>query len=169
MCISSQLRRGLVAVIGFCSAVTSQAVAGESTGAPWLRLPVIESPLATIHLRKLARMVLNYGKASADNHPIALGPARARLLWQKKWKWPEAGRDQKLAGGLIGGPVLSVDVPFGPLDRLFSLETRLCTSRYEYPDLSGGRMLLDELGNPGDQRQSLEAGLYLNLAFDGFF
>jgi hypothetical protein len=60
-------------------------------------------------------------------------------------------------------------VPFGIRRELLSLETRFCSSRYAYPDRGTARVLLDELADPQSQRQSLEAGLYLNLAFDGLY
>lgn len=125
--------------------------------------------MAHINLRKIARKVLRWGQPSADNQPIWLGPARARLLWQKTWKWPASGGAHQLPGGLKGGPVLSIDVPLLPISHLLSLETRLCSSRYAYPERRSSRLLLEELADPQRQRQSIEAGLYVNLAFDRLF
>lgn len=167
---SSRARLGLVALFGiFTSLAPRSAPAADAQPISWLRLPSFESPVATINLRKIARKVLRLGKPGADNQPIWLGPARARLLWQKTWRWPESGKDHRPAGGLLGGPVISIDVPLVPLDEVVSVETRLCSSRYAYPAWQSGRLVLDELTDPRSERQSLEAGLYFNFAFDGMF
>jgi hypothetical protein len=64
------------------------------------------------------------------------------------------------------GPVVSIDVP---LERLFSLEGRFSSSRYAYPERDNRRLVLVELADPQNERQSLEAGLYLNFAFEALF
>ena len=162
-------RLGLFAVLTLSNSLSSRSSASELPTVSWLRLPSLESSVATINLRKLTRKVLHWGEPGADNLPIWLGPARARLLWQKTWRWPDSGKDHKLPGGLLGGPVLSLEMPLDPVADALSLETRFCSSRYAYPDRGSGRILLEELADPRNQRQSLEAGLYLNVAFDGLF
>lgn len=162
-------RLGLFAVLTFSNSFTMRSSASELPRVSWLRLPSLESPVATINLRKLARKVLHWGEPGADNLPLWLGPARARLLWQKTWRWPDSGKDHKLPGGLLGGPVISIDMPLDPINKMLSLETRLCSSRYAYPDRGSSRILLEELADPRSERQSFEAGLYLNIAFDRLF
>jgi len=125
--------------------------------------------MKVVHLRKLARMVLKFGKASEDEDPIRLGPASARLFWQKKWKWHEPTPHQKIAGGLLGGPILSIGVPLRTLGGLFSVELRLCSFRYTYADLRPERMVLEELADPHGEHQSLEAGLHLTLPLPKIF
>ncbi len=169
MQLCSLIRIGLMAVIAAYGLIASRSGAAEPAALSAVRLVSLENPVSTVNLRKLVRKLLHFGEASADNQPIWLGPARARLLWQKTWRWPESAREHKLPGGLLGGPVLSIDVPFGIRRELLSLETRFCSSRYAYPDRGTARVLLDELADPQSQRQSLEAGLYLNLAFDGLY
>lgn len=161
------VRIGLFAGVLSHGFVAARSSAAEPVALSAVRLSSLDNPLATINLRKVVRRLLHWGEASADNHPIWLGPARARLFWQKTWKWPESSRDHKLPGGLLGGPVLSIDLPIGPLHQLLSLETRFCSSRYAYPDRGTARVLLDELADPQNERQSLEAGLYLNIALGG--
>jgi hypothetical protein len=163
------IRIGLMAVIAAYGLIASRSGAAEPAALSAVRLVSLENPVSTVNVRKLVRKLLHFGEASADDQPIWLGPARARLLWQKTWRWPDSARDHKLPGGLMGGPMLSIDVPFGTQRELVSLETRLCTSRYAYPDRGTTRILLDELADPQNQRQSLEAGLYLNFAFDGLY
>jgi hypothetical protein len=133
-----------------------------------LRQSSFESPTKVIHLRKVARKVLSLGKQSEDEQPIRLGPARARLLWKDNWKWPESARDQKMPGGLLGGPVLSIDLPLKPVARAVSVETRFCSSRYAYPNQKTHRIVLEELADPQKERQSVEAGVYLNFSFGQF-
>jgi hypothetical protein len=123
--------------------------------------------MKVVHLRKLARKVLHFGNPSEDEDPIRLGPASARLFWQKKWKWYEPTPQPKFAGGLLGGPILSIGMPL--LGGLFSFELRLCSFRYTYADLRSERMLLDELADPHGQHQSLEGGLYLTLPLPEIF
>lgn len=166
----SRARLGLITLFGISAAASSRAAAAaDAQPISWLRLPSLESPVATINLRKIARKVLRLGSPGTDNQPIWLGPARARLLWMKTWRWPESGKDYRIAGGLIGGPVLSIDVPLPLFREAFSLETRLCSSRYAYPAWQSQRLLLEELTNPEKERQSVEAGFYFNIAFDRIF
>lgn len=166
---SSLVRIGLVAGVASYGLVAARSNAAEPVALSSVRLSSLDNPLAPINLRKVVRRLLHWGEASADNHPIWLGPLRAKLLWQKTWRWPESSKDHKLPGGLLGGPVLSIDVPLGPLHELLSVETRFCSSRYAYPDRGTARVMLDELADPQNQRQSLEAGLYLNISFDGLY
>jgi len=121
-----------------------------------------------VQLRKLARKMLHWGRASEDEQPIRLGPASARLFWQRKWKWPEPTADQKVAGGLLGGPMLSIGVPLRALGRWFAIETRFSSFRYAYADLQSHRIALHELAAPHGQQQSVEGGLYLCLPFGIF-
>lgn len=147
---------------------TRPSVASDVRTSP-VRLISSDNPLNVIPLRKIARKVLSLGKQSEDNVPIQLGPARASLLWQKKWKWHESTRDRKLPAGFLGGPVLSLDLPLAPLGRLFSLETRIASFRYADPKHQAHRVVLDELADPQGQRQSVEAGLYINVALSRLF
>jgi hypothetical protein len=125
--------------------------------------------MKVVHLRKLARKVLQWGSASQDEDPIQLGPASARLFWQTKWKWPEPTAYQKLAGGLLGGPILSIGVPLRAFGARFSLDLRLCSFRYVYADLSSERIVLAELADPHGQHQSFEGGLSLTLPLPRIF
>jgi hypothetical protein len=154
--------------LGALTSFTKRAAAVDPTHASWLRLPSLESYTSVIHVRKIARKVLHFGTNSEDENPIWLGPARARLLWQKKWKWPEPTRELKVPGGLLGGPVLSIDLPFRSLGQLFSLETRLCSFRYAHADQQTRRTVLEELADPQDQSQSVEGRVYLNMSFSLF-
>jgi hypothetical protein len=168
----SNARRACLAGLGLSSCLTlwaAHATASDPMAAPWLRLPAFEASTKVIHVRKLANTLFHFGARSEDESPIQLGPATARLLWQKKWKWPEASRDQKIPGGLLGGPMLSIDLPLGPLGSVFSLETRFCSFRYAYADLQTRRVMLEELADPQDQRQSLEGRLYLNISLASLF
>lgn len=145
------------------SSSSLRAAAAEARAPSWLRLPILDSPMQIIHVRKLARKVLHLGALDEDESPLWLGPARARLFWQEKWKWPDWSRDQKAAGGLLGGLALSIDMPFGNIDRSFSLETRVCSFRYARANLQTRRDLLAELADPQEVRQSFEGGLYLHF------
>jgi hypothetical protein len=151
------------------SAWAARAAAADPMSAAWLRLPAFEASTKVIHVRKIANTLFHFGARSEDENPIQLGPATARLLWQKKWKWPEASREQKIPGGLLGGPMLSIDLPLGPLGSLFSLETRFCSFRYAYADLQTRRVMLEELADPRDQHQSFEGRLYLNISLASLF
>lgn len=133
------------------------------------RLQSLESSVKVIPLRKIARKILSLGKQSEDNVPIWLGPARANLLWQKTWKWHESTRDRKLPAGILGGPMLSFDLPLAPLGRLFSIETRIASFRYAHARHKTQRLVLDELADPQGERQSFEAGLYLNISLSRLF
>ncbi|HKO93943.1 MAG TPA: hypothetical protein VJU61_22470 [Polyangiaceae bacterium] len=147
-----------------------RAAAGDPGGVvSWRPAAATENSLKTVHLRKLARKVLHWGKASEDEEPIRLGFASARLLWQKKWKWYEPTPQPKFAGGMLGGPVLSIGVPLRTLSGLLSIEVRLCSFRYVYADLRSERMLLEELADPHEEHQSLEAGLHLTLPLPEIF
>lgn len=146
-----------------------RAAAADIGRASWRPAAAPDNSMKIVHLRKLARMVLHSGKASQDEDPIRLGFASARLLWQKKWKWYEPAPQPKFAGGLMGGPVLSIGVPLRALGGSFSFELRLCSFRYAYADLRSERMMLEELADPHDEHQSLEAGLHLTLPLPKFF
>ena len=146
-----------------------RVAAGDIGLASWRPAGVAQNSMKIVHLRRLARTVLHLGKASEDEDPIHLGPASARLLWQKKWKWYEPTPQPKFAGGLMGGPILSIGVPLRALGGLFSLELRLCSFRYAYADLRSERMLLDELADPHGEHQSFEGGLYLTLPLPAIF
>jgi hypothetical protein len=158
----------LLVLISFAALSTRPSSASDVRTSP-LRLNSVETPLNVIPVRKIARKLLSMGKQSEDNVPIWLGPARANLLWQKKWKWHESTRDRKLPAGFLGGPVLSLDLPLSPLGRLFSLETRIASFRYAHAKHNTHRLVLDELADPQEQRQSVEAGLYINVALSRLF
>ena len=147
----------------FCSA--NRAAAGDAGFLAWRT----DSPAKIVHLRKLARKILHLGHVSEDEEPIVLGPLTTRLFWQKKWKWPGPAADQKTPGGLLGGPMLSIGLPLRALGRLFSIETRFCSFRYTDADLQSKRMVMEEIADPRDQRQSLEGALYLNVPLSGLF
>jgi hypothetical protein len=151
----------------FCS--TNRAAAADAALRSARPAPGTDSPVKVVHLRKLARKILNWGHASEDEEPIRVGPIATRLFWHKKWKWPEPAAHQKVAGGLLGGPMLSIGLPIRALGRLFSIETRLCSFRYAYADLQSKRMLMEELADPHDEHQSLEGGLYLTLPLPRLF
>lgn len=148
--------------------ITHTSAAGDLPPST-LRLPSLDHPLKVIPVRKIARKLLSLGKQRDDNIPLRMGPAYASLLWQKKWKWHESTRDRKLPAGILGGPVLSFSLPLAPLGRLFSLETRIASFRYVHARHRSRRSVLDELANPQDERQSVEAGLYLNIALSRLF
>jgi hypothetical protein len=157
-----------LAIITLAALSTRQSAAGDIPLSP-LRVTSSDNPLNVIPVRKIARKILSMGKQSEDNVPIRLGPARANLLWQKKWKWHESTRDRKLPAGFLGGPVLSLDLPLAPLGRLFSLETRIASFRYAHAKHKTQRLVLEELADPQGERQSVEAGLYLNVALNRLF
>jgi len=159
---------GLIALAGL-TCWGKRVAAGDIGLASWRPAGVAQNSMKIVHLRRLARTVLHLGKASEDEDPIHLGPASARLLWQKKWKWYEPTPQPKFAGGLMGGPILSIGVPLRALGGLFSLELRLCSFRYAYADLRSERMLLDELADPHGEHQSFEGGLYLTLPLPAIF
>jgi hypothetical protein len=154
--------------LGLLSSSSLRAAAAEARAPSWLRLPILESSMQAIHIRKLARKLFHLGVHSEDESPLWLGPARARLFWQEKWKWPDWSRDQKAAGGLLGGLALSIDMPFGHVDHSFSLETRVCSFRYARSNLQTRRDLLEELADPQELRQSFEGGLYLHIPIGVF-
>jgi hypothetical protein len=170
MQVSSRARLVCLVALGFWMLETRLVAATTvaPTLAAALRQSSLESPTKVIHLRKVARKVLSLGHQSEDEQPIRLGPARARLLWQKNWKWPEFSREQKMPGGLLGGPVLSIDLPLKRIARALSVETRFCSSRYAYPSQKTQRIVLEELADPQTERQSVEGGLYLNFSFGAF-
>jgi hypothetical protein len=168
MQLLSRTRPLFFILVAFAALSTRQSVASDVRASP-LRLNSVENPLNVIPVRKIARKLLSMGKQSEDNVPLQLGPARANLLWQKKWKWHESTRDRKLPAGFLGGPVLSLDLPLAPLGRLFSLETRIASFRYAHAKHKGQRLVLDELADPQEQRQSVEAGLYINIALSRLF
>jgi hypothetical protein len=163
----TRTRSLFIVIVAFAALSTRQSSADVLTSP--LRLSSLENPLNVIPLRKIARKVLSMGKQSEDNVPIRIGPASANLLWQKKWKWHESTRDRKLPAGFLGGPVLSFDLPLAPLGRLFSLETRIASFRYAHARHSTQRLVLEELADPQGERQSVEAGLYLNVALSRLF
>lgn len=168
MQLLSRARSLFLIIVAFAAASTRQSAASDIRTSP-LRLNSLENPVNVIPIRKIARKLLSLGKQSEDNVPIQLGPARANLLWQKKWKWHESTRDRKLPAGILGGPMLSFDFPLAPLGRLFSLETRIASFRYAHAKHTTYRLVLDELADPQEQRQSVEAGLYINVALSRLF
>jgi hypothetical protein len=155
--------------LGILSFLTSHARASETTLIPWFTFQSPESSLKIVRVRQLARKLLHWGGGAEHESSISLGPACAQLFWQKKWKWPEAGREQRLPGGSLGGPMLSIALPLKALGRLFSIETRLSSYHYVSVDLDSRRTLLDELGDPHDQSQSVEGGLYFTMSLAGLF
>jgi hypothetical protein len=156
--------------LGVVSCFTSRAAASDATFIPWFALPSPESSLKVIQVGKLARKLLHWRDSAENDATFSLGPACAQLFWQKKWKWPESVlRGQKLPGGSLGGPMLSIGLPWKALGRLFSIETRLSSYRYVAADLDSQRILLDELGDPHDQYQSVEGGLYVTMSLAGLF
>jgi hypothetical protein len=162
-------------IVGYWTSLAAHARAADALPSFRLTLPSWESPVKEIQLRKIASKLLRLGASSGQNDAIWIGPARARLLWKQKWSWSGSGagaraaHDQSIAAGLVGGPILSFDIPLGPLAALFSLETQFCSLRYRYSDANTGRTLIDELADPRTQRQSLEGGLYLNIALGTLF
>jgi hypothetical protein len=60
--------------------------------------------------------------------------------------------------------MLSVDLPLTPFGSVLSLESRLCALRYRFERSSSRRLVSEELVNPRRKRESIEAGLYLNIA-----
>ena len=168
MQLHSRTRSSFLVIFALAALGTRQSAAGDVPPSP-LRASSSDNPLNVIPLRKIARKILSMGKQSEDNVPIRLGPARANLLWQKKWKWHESTRDRKLPAGFLGGPVLSLDLPLAPLGRLFSLETRVASFRYAHAKHGAHRLVLEELADPQGERQSVEAGLYLNVALSRLF
>lgn len=144
------------------SSFTSAATASEVGLRGWLP-GYSETPAKLVPVRKIARKLLHLGRLDEDERPIQLGPAGARLFWQKKWKWPVPAAEQSIACGLLGGPMLSVGLPLRALGQLFSLETRLSSFRYADADLQSKRTVIDELSNPQQQRQSLEGGVYFTM------
>lgn len=168
MQLLSRARSLFLIIVAFAAMSTRQSAAGDLRTLP-LRLNSLENPVNVIPIRKIARKLLSMGKQSEDNVPIQLGPARANLLWQKKWKWHESTRDRKLPAGILGGPMLSLDLPLAPLGHLFSLETRIASFRYAHAKHTTHRLVLDELADPREQRQSVEAGLYINVALSRLF
>jgi hypothetical protein len=159
---------GFIALAGL-TCWGKRAAAGNIGLASWRPAAATENSIKVVHLRKLARTLLHFGNASEDEDPIRLGPASARLFWQKKWKWYEPTPKPKFAGGLMGGPIVSIGVPLRALGGFFSIELRLCSFRYSSADLHSERMLLDELADPHREDQSLEAGLYLTLPLPEIF
>jgi hypothetical protein len=147
---------------------TSAATASEVGLRGWLP-GYSETPAKLVPVRKIARKLLHLGSLEEDERPIQLGPAAARLFWQKKWRWPVAAADQNIACGLLGGPMLSVGLPLRALGQLFSLETRLSSFRYADADLQSKRTVLDELSNPQQQHQSLEGGVYFTMPLFDLF
>jgi hypothetical protein len=144
------------------------ALAGYASGAPprqaWMGPAHVDTTVKPIHLRKVARKILGMGEEKRDEVPLLLGPVRARVWWRKGWKWNESSLDTRLPHGMQGGPMLSLDLPLAP-SHVLSLETQLCALRYVFAKSSSSRLLSDELIDPQRRRQSLEAGLYLNVSF----
>jgi hypothetical protein len=147
---------------------TSAATASDAGLRGWLP-GYSEAPAKLVPVRRIARKLLRLsvrgsgGRIDEDERPFQLGPAGARLFWQKKWKWPVPAAEQSIACGLLGGPMLSVGLPLRALGQLFSLETRLSSFRYADADLQSKRTVIDELSNPQQQRQSFEGGVYITL------
>lgn len=168
MQLLSRARSLVLITFALAALSTRQSTASDVRTSP-VRMSSSDNPLNVIPLRKIARKILSLGKQSEDNVPIWLGPARANLLWQKQWKWHESTRDRKLPAGILGGPVLSLDLPLTPLGRLFSLETRIASFRYAHAKHQAHRLVLDELADPQGERQSVEAGLYINIALSRLF
>jgi hypothetical protein len=157
----------LVTWAGFGS-FTSAATASEVGLRGWLP-GYAETPAKLVPVRKLARKLLHLGSIEEDERPIQLGPAAARLFWQKKWKWPVPAADQNIACGLLGGPMLSVGLPLRALGQLFSIETRLSSFRYADADLQSKRTVIDELSSPQQLHQSLEGGIYFTMPLLNLF
>ena len=147
---------------------TSAATASDVGFRGWLP-GYSETPAKMVPVRKIARKLLHLGSIAQDERPIELGPAAARLFWQKKWKWPVPAAEQSIACGLLGGPMVSVGLPLRALGQYFSIETRLSSFRYADADLQSKRTVIDELSNPHQQRQSLEAGLYFTMPLLNIF
>lgn len=169
MSLPVHARTACLFTLGCWSLIALRAAAADTLPGVRLGTPSLESAVKELHLRKFARKVLGLGAGVADEDSVWLGSVRARLLWKRKWTWREAGQRQSIAAGLLGGPMLSIDIPLGPIAHFVSLETRLCSLRYAYSDLRTSRVLLDELADPQDQRQSIEGGLYVNIAIGTLF
>lgn len=165
----ARARTACLFTLGCWSSVAVRAAAADAQPALPSSSPSLGSYVKELHLTKFARRVLGLGAGAVEEDSFWLGPARARLLWRRKWTWPEARRDQSIAAGLLGGPMLSIDIPLGPFAKFLSLETTLCSLRYAYSDLRTNRPLLDELADPQNQRQSLEGGLYINISLGTLF
>jgi hypothetical protein len=148
--------------------LSTTPAAADRSSALQLAMPELAGSGKVIHIRKLARKVLQLGERAEDEDPIWLGPARLQLLWQGKWKWPESAHGQNSAEGLMGGPMLSLELPWQPLVKFLSLEARFCSFRYAYADRQT-RSALFELADPSDERQSWQGGLYLNVALGALF
>jgi hypothetical protein len=166
---AARARLACLVSLGALSFLTSRARASDTTLIPWFTFQSQESSLKIIQVRKFARRVLHWGTGSEEGGPISLGPACAQLFWQKKWKWPEPGREGRIPAGSLGGPMLSIGLPLKALGRLFSIETRLSSYRYVSVDLDSQRTLLEELSDPHDQNQSIEGGLYFTMSLAGLF
>lgn len=123
----------------------------------------LDLPFKTIKVRKIARKVLGIGAVSRDNEPLYVGPLRTTFSWRLAWRWNEK-LESALPHGLRGGPMVSFDLP---VERWMSFETRICALRYVYARLGMERPVVDELADPSHERRSLEAGLFMNIHFDG--
>lgn len=163
MVFSSNAR--LFSLITFAAgALVSGNVAAQPPRTAWVGPLQVDNTVKVLHLRKAARKLLGIGKQQDDEAPVDLGPCAARLLWQKGWKWTEMSSGSRLPMGLQGGPMLSLALPFDPVSNLFSIETRLSSLRYVFASLQTTRPWSDELVDPKRLRQSVEAGLYFNVA-----
>ncbi len=155
-------------VFGFVALAAAACFSGRAGAQPpksaWVGPLQVDNSIKVLHLRKAARKMLGIGKPQDDESPLDLGATRARFLWQKGWKWSEMSSDSRLPIGLQGGPMLSLELPIFPVASLFSLEARLCSLRYVFAKPATQRPRSDELVDPQRLRQSVEAGLYLNVA-----
>ncbi|HYO94776.1 MAG TPA: hypothetical protein VER33_09695 [Polyangiaceae bacterium] len=148
-------------------AVASLYVSGAAAAPPrqdWIGPSQVDTTTKDIYLRKVARRILGWGEAKHDELPIFLGAFRTRLLWRKGWRWHESAVNTRLPIGLQGGPMVSVDLPLTSFGSVLSLESRLCALRYRFESSSSRRLVSEELINPRRKRESIEAGLYLNIA-----
>lgn len=152
----------LLPFIALCS--LTKRSAAQPPKSSWVGPSQVDTPIKVIHVRRVARVLFGFGKPADDDSLLKFGPARARVLWQKGWRWNESVAD-KIPLGLQGGPGLSFDVLFDNLGPLYSLETRVSSLRYSYARMRRhSRPLSEELSDPKEARQSVEAGLYLNFA-----
>ncbi len=124
----------------------------------------LELPFKVVKVRKIARKLLGIGAVTRDNEPLYVGPLRTAFAWRLAWRWNEK-LESALPHGLRGGPMVSFDLPIQPW---LSLETRMCALRYVYARLGVDRPVVDELADPSQERRSLEAGMFMNIHFDGF-
>lgn len=118
-----------------------------------------------IHVDKIANKMLGTPAPTAAEDKGASG-TRTRLLWRKKWNWTNDehvfNRDLNL--GLRGGPILSVEASLPGKMSAVSVQTQIASFRYTLPE-NHNAAAPDEILRERDNKQSVEAGLYVNFTF----